>query len=76
MMVMVYKSSSNSYTGLGDLRDDVSIESRVQIVDLPGVRVHIVEERRVVAMETEVPTTDLIWVGVRTETTRRGRGVQ
>ena len=68
------KSSSNSYTDLGDLRDDVSIESGVQMVDLTGVRVHIVEERRVVAMETEVPTTNLIWVGVRTETTGRGGG--
>ena len=44
------------------------------MVDLTGVRVHVVQERRVVAMETEVPTTNLIRVGVRTETTGGGGG--
>lgn len=44
------------------------------MVDLTGVRVHVIQERRVVAMETEVSTTNLIRVGVRTETTGGGGG--
>ena len=58
---------------LGDLGEDTGICSGVQLVDLPGVRVHIVEEGRVVSMETKVFPTNFVWEGLRTEATGRGR---